>query len=91
MIFARQENTRETLEVLWRGKTIHDILEMNVDEACIFFNNQKSIYRILSTLQDVDWDISALGNLLRLFQEEKTVKLATELHKVPRKHTMYVI
>ena len=35
--------TRETLEVLWRGKTIHDVLEMNVDEACIFCNNQKSI------------------------------------------------
>ena len=35
--------TRETLEVEWRGKTIHDILDMNIDEACDFFANQRSI------------------------------------------------
>ena len=32
--------TRETLEVKWKGKTIHDILEQSVDEACVFFENQ---------------------------------------------------
>ena len=44
--------TRETLEVKWRGKTIHDILEMPVEEANDFFANQRGIHRILSTLKD---------------------------------------
>ena len=85
--------TRETLEVLWRGKTIHDILEMNVDEACAFFNNQKSIYRILSTLQDVGLGYIRLGQPATTLSggEAQRVKLATELHKVPRKHTMYIL
>ena len=85
--------TRETLEVLWRGKTIHDVLEMNVDEACIFFNNQKSIYRILSTLQDVGLGYIRLGQPATTLSggEAQRVKLATELHKVPRKHTMYIL
>ena len=85
--------TRETLEVLWRGKTIHDILEMNVDEACIFFNNQKSIFRILSTLQDVGLGYIRLGQPATTLSggEAQRVKLATELHKVPRKHTIYIL
>jgi excinuclease ABC subunit A len=85
--------TRETLEVLWRGKTIHDVLEMNVNEACIFFNNQKSIYRILSTLQDVGLGYIRLGQPATTLSggEAQRVKLATELHKVPRKHTMYIL
>ncbi len=85
--------TRETLEVLWRGKTIHDVLEMNVDEGCIFFNNQKSIYRILSTLQDVGLGYIRLGQPATTLSggEAQRIKLATELHKVPRKHTMYIL
>ena len=85
--------TRETLEALWKGKTIHDVLEMNVEEACNFFKNQKSIYRILSTLQDVGLGYIRLGQPATTLSggEAQRVKLATELHKVPRKHTLYIL
>ena len=85
--------TRETLEVEWRGKTIHDILEMNIDEACEFFANQRSIYRILSTIQDVGLGYIRLGQPATTLSggEAQRVKLATELHKPARKHTMYIL
>ena len=44
---------RETLEVEWKGKTIHDILEMPVDEALPFFEHHRKIHRTLSTLHQV--------------------------------------
>jgi len=85
--------TRETLEVEWRGKTIHDVLEMNIDEACEFFANQRSIYRILSTIQDVGLGYIRLGQPATTLSggEAQRVKLATELHKPARKHTMYIL
>lgn len=85
--------TRETLEVEWRGKTIHDVLEMNIDEACEFFTNQRSIYRILSTIQDVGLGYIRLGQPATTLSggEAQRVKLATELHKPARKHTMYIL
>ena len=36
--------TRETLEIIWKGKNIHDVLNMTVSEACIFFKNHKKGY-----------------------------------------------
>ena len=85
--------TRETLEVLWRGKTIHDILEMNVDEACAFFNNQKSIYRILSTLQDVGLGYMQLGQPSTTLSsgEAQRIKLSSELVRRSRGHTLYLM
>ena len=53
--------TRETLEVKWKGKTIHDILELSVDEACVFFENQPRIHRIVKTVQDVGLGYIRLG------------------------------
>ena len=53
--------TRETLEVEWKGRTIHDVLEMSVDEACKLFENQSKISRILTTLQDVGLGYIRLG------------------------------
>ena len=84
--------TRETLEVLWKGKTIHEVLDMNVDEACNFFNNQKLIFRILSTLQDVGLGYIRLGQPATTLSggEAQRVKLATELHRPARKHTVYI-
>ena len=45
--------TRETLEVEWKGKRRYDVLQMTVQEACTFFENQRGIHRIVSTLNDV--------------------------------------
>ena len=85
--------TRETLEVKWRGKTIHDILEMPVEEACKFFENQRRIHRILSTLQDVGLGYIRLGQPATTLSggEAQRVKLATELHRPARKHTVYIL
>jgi len=85
--------TRETLEVKWRGKTIHDILEMSVDEACEFFENQPRIHKIVETIRDVGLGYIRLGQPATTLSggEAQTVKLSTELHKTPRKHTFYIL
>jgi len=85
--------TRETLEVKWRGKTIHDVLEMSVEEACAFFANQRSIHRILSTVEDVGLGYIRLGQPATTLSggEAQRVKLATELHRPPRNHTVYIL
>jgi len=85
--------TRETLEVKWRGKTIHDILELNVEEASKFFENQPRIHRILGTVTDVGLGYIRLGQPATTLSggEAQRVKLATELHRPPRKHTFYIL
>jgi len=84
---------RETLEVKWRGKNIHDVLEMNVTEACEFFANQRSIYRILSTIRDVGLGYIRLGQPATTLSggEAQRVKLATQLHRPATKHTVYIL
>ena len=52
---------RETLEVRYKGKTIADILDMSVEEACEFFANQPTILRHVETLRDVGLDYVRLG------------------------------
>ena len=85
--------TRETLEVEWKGKTIHDVLQMNVQEACSFFENHRAIHRIVSTLNDVGLGYIRLGQPATTLSggEAQRVKLATELHRPARKHTVYVL
>lgn len=85
--------TRETLEVEWRGKNIHDVLQMSVEEACAFFENQRGIHRIVSTMNDVGLGYIRLGQPATTLSggEAQRVKLATELHRPPRKHTLYVL
>ena len=85
--------TRETLEVEWRGKNIHDVLEMNVAEACEFFANQRSIFRILSTIRDVGLGYIHLGQPATTLSggEAQRIKLATELHRPAGKHTVYIL
>ena len=85
--------TRETLEVEWKGKNIHDVLEMTVQEACSFFENQRGIHRIVSTLNDVGLGYIRLGQPATTLSggEAQRVKLATELHRPARKHTVYVL
>ena len=85
--------TRETLEVKWKGKTIHDVLDMSVDEACVFFRNQPKIHRIVETVRDVGLGYIRLGQPATTLSggEAQRVKLATELHRPPRKHTFYIL
>ena len=85
--------TRETLEVTWKGKTIHDVLQTPVSEAVEFFSNHKKIHRTLSTLNDVGLGYIRLGQPATTLSggEAQRVKLASELRRPPHRHTMYIL
>lgn len=84
---------RETLEVLYRGKNIYDVLDMTVDEALVFFENHKLIARKLQTLQDVGLGYVKLGQPSTTLSggEAQRVKLSTELSRKSTGRTMYVL
>ena len=85
--------TRETLEVTWKGKNIHDILEMPVSEAVEFFANHRKLHRTLSTINDVGLGYIRLGQPATTLSggEAQRVKLASELRRPPHRHTMYIL
>ncbi|MEG2073417.1 MAG: hypothetical protein RRY54_01480, partial [Angelakisella sp.] len=74
---------RETLEVKYKGKNIHDVLEMTVEEALEFFCNHPKISRKLQTLYDVGLGYIKVGQSSTTLSggEAQRVKLATELSK----------
>lgn len=84
---------RETLEVKYKGKSISDVLEMTIEEACEFFKNQPSIYGKLSTLNDVGLGYIKLGQSSTTLSggEAQRVKLATELSKRSTGKTFYIL
>ena len=84
---------RETLEVKFKGKNIHDILDMTVEEAMTFFKNHKKIHRKLKTLFDVGLGYVKLGQPATTLSggEAQRVKLATELAKISTGRTIYVL
>ncbi|MHB2018974.1 MAG: excinuclease ABC subunit UvrA [Candidatus Xenobia bacterium] len=84
---------RETLEVLFKGKSIADVLEMTVDEGVEFFANQPRIARKLKTLQDVGLGYVHLGQPATTLSggEAQRVKLATELSRVATGNTLYLL
>ena len=84
---------RETLDVYYKGKNIHDVLEMSVEEAVEFFAPVERLRRRLQTLHDVGLDYIRLGQpaTTRSGGEAQRVKLATELAKVATGRTMYVL
>jgi excinuclease ABC subunit A len=84
---------RETLEIRFKGKTIADVLEMSVEEACEFFAHIPKIARRLNTLQDVGLDYIRLGQPATTLSggEAQRVKLATELSKVATGDTLYIL
>ena len=84
---------RETLEVKYKGKSIYDVLEMTVDEACDFFRNVPQIYNKRSTLQQVGLGYVKLGQPATTLSggEAQRVKLATELSKRGTGKTVYIL
>ena len=84
---------RETLQVTYRGKTIADVLEMTVAEACDFFENLPSISRKLTTLRDVGLGYIKLGQPATTLSggEAQRVKLSSELQKRQTGKTFYIL
>ncbi|MEG2634669.1 MAG: ATP-binding cassette domain-containing protein, partial [Oscillospiraceae bacterium] len=84
---------RETLEVKYKGKSIHEVLEMTVDEACEFFEHYPRLYRKLKTLHDVGLGYVKLGQSSTTLSggEAQRVKLACELSKQSTGQTVYVL
>ena len=84
---------RETLEVTWGGKNIHEILEMTVEEAVRFFEHHPTLRRKLETLEDVGLGYMKLGQAATTLSggEAQRVKLATELSRKATGRTIYVL
>ena len=84
---------RETLEVRYKGKSISDVLNMTIEQACVFFENVPSIFRQIKTLKDVGLDYITLGQQATTLSggEAQRVKLATELSKRDTGNTLYIL
>lgn len=84
---------RETLEVRYRGKSISDVLDMSIEEACLFFDQIPSIHRKIKTLSDVGLGYIRLGQSSVTLSggEAQRVKLATELSKKDTGKTFYIL
>jgi excinuclease ABC subunit A len=84
---------RETLEILWKGHNISEVLEMSVEEALGFFENQPKIVRILQTLYDVGLGYVRLGQPATTLSggEAQRIKLASELGKRSTGRTFYIL
>lgn len=84
---------RETLEVKYKGKSIAEVLDMTVEEACSFFENQPRILGKIQTLFDVGLGYVRLGQSSTTLSggEAQRVKLATELSKRSTGKTVYVL
>jgi excinuclease ABC subunit A len=84
---------RETLEIRYKGKSIYDVLEMTIDEACPFFEFIPKIYRKLKTIQDVGLGYITLGQQSTTLSggEAQRIKLATELSKRDTGNTFYIL
>lgn len=84
---------RDTLEVKYKGKSIYDVLEMTISEACEFFENIPSIYGKIKTLDQVGLGYMKLGQPATTLSggEAQRVKLATELSKRSTGKTCYIL
>jgi excinuclease ABC subunit A len=84
---------RETLEVLYKGKNIVEVLEMTIEQAAAFFNAVPNIYRKLHTLLEVGLGYVRLGQSATTLSggEAQRVKLAEELSKRDTGRTLYIL
>lgn len=82
-----------TLEILWRGKNVSEVLELSVDEALDFFEGEFDIMRSLTALSDVGLGYLRLGQPATELSggEAQRVKLASELQRAQRGDTLYVL
>ena len=84
---------REALEIKYKGKTISDILNMTVEQACDFFANVPAIARKLQTINEVGLGYVKLGQPATTFSggEAQRIKLATELSRRSTGKTLYIL
>ena len=84
---------RETLEIRYKGKSISDVLNMSINEACRFFEPIPKIFRKLKTIQDVGLGYINLGQSSTTLSggEAQRIKLATELSKKDTGKTFYIL
>jgi len=84
---------RETLEVRYRGKSIGDVLDMSIEQACDFFEGVHFILRKIRTMKDVGLGYVTLGQSSTTLSggEAQRVKLATELSKKDTGNTFYIL
>ena len=84
---------RETLEIRYRGKNIHEVLQLTVDEAAAFFSAVPAIVRKLRTLADVGLGYVRLGQAATTLSggEAQRVKLSLELSKRDTGRTLYIL
>ncbi len=84
---------RETLEVRYRNKTINDVLNMTINEACMFFESIPKIYIKLKTIKDVGLGYISLGQQSTTLSggEAQRIKLASELSKKDTGKTFYIL
>lgn len=84
---------RETLEVTWHGKNIFEVLDMTIEEAATFFENQPQLLKKLETLMDVGLGYMKLGQASTTLSggEAQRVKLATELSRRATGKTIYLL
>lgn len=84
---------RETLEIKYKGKTIHDVLDMTVEEGLAFFEAIPKIHRKLNTLYEVGLGYVKIGQSSTTLSggEAQRIKLASELSKRPTGKTIYIL
>ncbi len=88
-----QRYNREALEIVYKGKTISDVLRMTCEDALDFFGNIPAIARKLQTMVDVGLGYIALGQSATTLSggEAQRIKLATELSRRPTGRTLYIL
>ena len=84
---------REALEITYKDRTISDVLDMTVEQACEFFANVPAVHRKLQTLVDVGLGYIRLGQPATTFSggEAQRIKLATELSRRSTGRTLYIL
>lgn len=83
----------ETLSVLYKGKSIADVLDMTIEDGCDFFKNHPKLFRILNTLKSVGLGYMKLGQPATTLSggEAQRLKLSRELAKKTKGKTLYIL